>query len=189
MRDDRLAYERLVAPLEPRIVKAIWSITRNAEDAEEALQEALAMLWRRWDQILRHANPEALIFRICINAAYDVIRRNARHRRNAAAALVEGASWSRWFRRTPRTPVEAAESSEQETAVSQAIARLSRNQAIAVVMRLLQDKSFEDVAEAIGCGAVTARKHLERGRERLRILLAPVYVQQDTQSVHEETNP
>ncbi len=174
MQEDHREYERLIAPLEPRIVKTIWSVTRNAEDAEEALQEALTVLWRRWNRVRKHPNPEALVFRICINASYDVIRKNARRRRNAAA-VVAGISWTRWFVRSPSTPLDVAEGSEQETAVSEAIARLSRNQAIAVVMRLLQERPFEDIAEAIGCGIATARKHLERGRERLRVLLAPTY--------------
>ncbi|MCX5757856.1 MAG: RNA polymerase sigma factor [Candidatus Hydrogenedentes bacterium] len=187
MQEDHREYERLIAPLESRILKTIWSVTRNAEDAEEALQEALTILWRRWDRVCRHSNPEALIFRMCINASYDVIRRNARYRRNAAAALTGGVSWTRWFLRAPSTPVDAAQCREQETAISEAIARLSRNQAIAVVMRLLQDQPFEDVAEAIGCRTATARKHLERGRDRLRILLAPVCARTILAPAKEET--
>jgi RNA polymerase sigma-70 factor (ECF subfamily) len=187
MHEDQLEYERLIEPLKPRVMKTIWGVTRNAEEAEEALQEALTILWRRWDYVRGHSNPEALVFRICINASYDVIRRNARRRKNAAVALVGGFSWFRWFSSPPPTPRQAAEQREQETVIREAIGRLSRNQAIAVVMRLLQGRPFEDVAEAIGCGTATARKHLERGRERLQRLLGTACADNVLSPSQEET--
>jgi len=167
--EDYREYERLIKPLEGRMLKTIWGVTRNADEAEEALQEALTVMWRRWHLLCRHPHPEALIFRICINASYDVIRRNARHRnrlRMAAESPLRHAN--------PPTPEQSAHHAEQQAAVTEALAKLSRNQALAVVMRLMDELPFEEIAQAIGCGTATARKHLERGRLRLQALLTPV---------------
>ena len=73
-------YENLIGPIEQQMMRSVWRITRDPDDADDALQEALERIWTRLSRIQRHANPRALILRICVNAAYDVLRRNARIR-------------------------------------------------------------------------------------------------------------
>ncbi len=160
------AYEALIRPIEHRMVRTIWRITQDPEDAEEAMQEALSVLWRRWDRVCRHPNPQALILRICINAGYDALRRRARRRKSEQLQRPAGEG-------TAPSPADALALREQESAVFQAIAQLSRNQAAAVIMRLVHGLPYTDIAESLGCRDATARKHVERGRQRLRRLLAP----------------
>lgn len=149
------------------MMRSIWRIVQDADDAEDAMQEALATVWRRFDQIRRHPNPQALILRICLNAAYDVLRRKIRRRR-----------WEGVFgRRAPEpvaVPGELLEARERESAIFRAIGHLSRNQALAVTLRLVQGQPYNAVGAALGCKDSTARKHVERGRARLCELLAPL---------------
>lgn len=148
------------------MMRSVWGITQNAEDAEEAFQEALGVIWRKWDRIERHPNPHALVLRMCMNAAYDVLRKNARRRRRESKAAVAPD--------TVPTPADMLNRHEQESAILRAIGQLSKNQALAVTLRLVQGHSYAHVAQVLGCRDVTARKHVERGRERLRQLLAPL---------------
>lgn len=157
------------------MIRAVWGITQDAEDAEEAFQEALAQIWRKLERIQRHENPHALILRICMNSAYDVLRRKARRRRREQLTEIQAVS------RVP-SPSEALESRERESAILRAMGNLSRYQATAVFMRLVQGHSYGEIAEVLGCGDATVRKHVERGRERLRKLLAPLapHLQEET---------
>jgi RNA polymerase sigma factor (sigma-70 family) len=158
-------YDQLVKPIEDQLIRAVWGITQNPEDAEEALQEALEGIWRKLDRIERHPNPRALMLRIAINAGYDVLRRRARRlRRQALAELIT--------RPKPAAPDDLLARKEQESVILRAIARLSRNQSEAVMMRLVQHQSYGEIAEVLGCSAATARKHVERGRQKLRSILA-----------------
>ena len=158
-------YNRLIAPIENQMLRSIWGVTQNADDAEEALQEALEKVWRKLSRIQRHPNPHALVLRIAINSAYDALRRRIRRERRRALAEV-------MLRHTPPVlPEEALARKEQESAVLRAIGRLSRNQSKAVMMRLVQGHSYGEIAEILGCSAATARKHVERGRRRLQELL------------------
>lgn len=61
---------------------------------------------------------------------------------------------------------------EQYAEIVQAIHRLPRQQAAAMLMRAVQGKRYEEIAAALGCTEATARKHVARARGRLRILLA-----------------
>ncbi len=164
-------YERIVRPLEDRMIRLIWGVTKNAEDAEEALQEALAVLWRKWDKIRMHPNPEALIYRICINSAYDLLRRRIRREKREALVQVDAAV-------NEKTPADVLNAKECLAAIHHAIGQLSRHQAIAVTMRFVQGLSYGDISRALGCRENTVRKHVERGRERLRGLLSNVISEQ-----------
>lgn len=160
-------YERTIGPIEDEMMRAVWSIARDPHDAEEALQSALCTIWHKWDRICRHPNPQALILRICMNASYDLLRKKIRRRRNETLP------------RTPQpetvvTPAEEVRRAEQRSAIATAIGSLSRNQSAAVVMRLVQGESYAAIARVLGCRISTARKHVQRGRDRLRVLLAPL---------------
>ena len=169
MFEEQKSYEELIRPIEDQMLRCVWGITQNAEDAEEAFQEALGVIWRKWDRIQRHPNPHALVLRMCMNAAYDVLRKNVRRRRRESDAVGVPA-----FAGTTATPADTLEGRERESAILRAIGQLSRNQALAVTLRLVQGHSYAHVAQVLGCRDVTARKHVARGRERLRQLLAPL---------------
>lgn len=167
MDERQLAYERLIAPLETRMIRTIWGVVRDPEEAQDALQDALAAIWRRWDRLQTHPNPEALILRICINAAWDALRRRHRRLRWLAA---ENASID------PADPapsaLQAVTASETQVRVRRAIASLSRNQATAIVMHAVGNVPYDGVAAAMHCREVTVRTHVARARARLRALLS-----------------
>jgi RNA polymerase sigma factor (sigma-70 family) len=163
-------YEALIQPIEDQMMRSIWRIVQDADDVEDALQEALTTIWRRFDRIRNHENPQALILRICLNAAYDVLRRKIRRRR------WEAMPWQR-SRAQVSTPGELLEARERESAIFRAIAHLSRNQALAVTLRLVHGQSYKAIACVLGCKDNTARQHVARGRARLCELLAPMISQ------------
>ncbi|MCC6793605.1 MAG: sigma-70 family RNA polymerase sigma factor [Candidatus Hydrogenedentes bacterium] len=160
-------YERVIGPIEDDMLRAVWSITQNPHDAEEALQSALCTVWHKWERICSHNNPRALVLRICMNASYDLLRKKIRRRRYESLpdALQPGAA---------ATPAEEADRAERRSAIALAIGTLSRNQSVAVVMRFVQGQSYTAISHVLGCRSATARKHVQRGRERLRVLLAPL---------------
>lgn len=160
-------YEELIAPIEQQMIRSIWRIVRHPDDAEDAMQDALATVWNKLGRIRRHPNPQALILRICINAAYDVLRKRIRRERHEALTEID----ERWLDKKPR-PDEVASGRESESAVMRAIGELSRHQATAVLMRIVQGQSYSDIASALDCTEATARVHVKRGRERLAGLLA-----------------
>ncbi len=153
-------FEKLVRPVQDRMVRSAWRILGNAGDAEDAIQDALTAIWSRRRRVYAHPNPEALILRMCANAAYDVLRRKAR-RNGALQPLPEQVAAS--------SPCAADRLSQQElsTQVRAAIGQLPRKQGLAVLMRVVQEQPYGAIAEALGCKVSTARKHVHRGRSRL----------------------
>lgn len=160
-------YDDLVRPLEGRMMRSIWRIVRRKEAAEDALQDALAAIWRKRATIARHPNPQALVLRIAIGAAVDAVRKAHRRLRHEVPGLPEEGA----------EPAAAATASDAldphlRAAVLDAMGRLSRRQATAVLLRVVEEQSYHEIAMAMGCSEATARVHVMRGKAALARVLA-----------------
>ncbi len=167
MNDLQQTYDQIVRPIEDRMIRSIWRVVRNPEDAEDAMQDALVTVLKQWDRIRRHPNPQSLVLKICLDAAYDATRRRVRQARivELSQGPVEQADVS-------PLPAETILGREQYAEIVAAIHRLSRRQAAAMLMRAVQGQTYEEIAAVLGCTEATARKHVARSRQRLRTWLA-----------------
>lgn len=169
MERHRQDYDKLVKPIKERIIVCIGRILPDASDADDALQEALIRIWKMLNKIKQHPNPRALILRICANAALDVLRKKKRfQRKEAGVVIVEH------FPDKGRDAAERMITRETHLEIMKAIACLSRKQAQVVIMRLVQELSYESIAQALGCGQSTARKHMQRARLKLKKTLSHI---------------
>ena len=147
------------------MLRAVRRIVRDPDAARDALQDALVRLWQRRDVVRGHPNPEALVLRVCLHAAIDAARRGRRRREASDEAFeMRGACG--------QEPADALEETERHGAVLAALARLPHRQAVAVVMRAVEDEPYAVIAQALGCAEITARIHVMRARARLGRLLA-----------------
>jgi RNA polymerase sigma factor (sigma-70 family) len=144
--------------------ETVWRILRHSQDAEDAFQIALTTIWQQRSRIDSHPAPQALMLKICADAAIDQYRRR-RNDRLDVVSLEESIPSARPL------PVDVAIGRETLEIVLAAISRLSPNQATSIVMRFIQGESDAAIAAALGCGTETVRKHLDRGRERLGRML------------------
>lgn len=158
-------YEALVRPIERRLVRAVWRVLRNEADADDALQDGLTRVWMRLEQVRRHPNPEALVVRLCLNSAYDILRR--RQRRGRSEVVLDAAAHPAG---SP-SALERIEAQELRSELLRAIGCLSRTQAEAVLLRYADSRSYSEIAAALDCSESTARTHVERGRDRLARIL------------------
>jgi len=160
-------YDALIRPIQDQMLRAIWRITRVVEDAEDALQESLTIIWKRRTRIERHPRPQALILRICVNCACDVLRARLR-RVSRESALVEPDAIH-----AKDCPVDRGLHEEElHDDIARALVRLPKQQTTAVLMRHVLELPYEEIAESLGCSERTARVHVSRARKRLSRLLA-----------------
>jgi RNA polymerase sigma factor (sigma-70 family) len=172
MKDQRPEYERLIAPIADRMIRAVWRIVRDPDEAEDAFQKALLTVWKRWGQIQSHPNPHALVLRICIHCAQDTLRRRARREKR-----VDGDGVPEAIADTTPSAVQRLAGAEQGAEVLRAIGTLSKNQAQAILMHAVEEIPYGDIAAAMDCGEATVRKHVARARAKLRSLLGHLFPQ------------
>jgi RNA polymerase sigma factor (sigma-70 family) len=160
-------YGRFIEPIEDRMIRSVWRITRDAQDAEDAMQSAIMEVWKRRHRIIQHAVPPALILKMCADAACSIARRRTRDRRRTEPT------------RPNDEPIDAARSPWMEMAhqeltdeILAAIHRLSHRQAVAITLRVFEELPYEQIAAAMHCTEATARKHVARARGYLQVVLA-----------------
>jgi RNA polymerase sigma factor (sigma-70 family) len=160
-------YDILVRPMEGRMMRSIWRVVRHREAAEDALQDALTVIWKKRDAVARHPRPEALILRIAISSAIDAVRKNRRRLSHEVAGLPEDRAGD------PAPPPESViEGRGLRASVLDGIGRLPKRQATAVLLHIIEEQSYEDVARAMGCSESTVRVNVMRGRAGLARQLA-----------------
>jgi RNA polymerase sigma factor (sigma-70 family) len=109
--------------------------------------DALAWAWEHWDSVREMANPVGYLYRMAQTAA-------RRHHR--------------WRRRIVLPPEVPDEGPAFEPGLDVALARLSSNQRIAVVLVYGHSWSYHEAADALNISVSAVRNHLHRGLARLR---------------------
>jgi len=174
-----LDYDALLRPIQQQMLRSIWRITRVAQDAEDALQESLAIIWRRRARIQQHPRPGALILRICVNCACDVLRARLRRGSRETALIEPDAICAK------DGPVDQRlHNRELRDSISRALVRLPHREAAAVLMRYMLELPYPEIGDALGCSETTARVHVSRARKKLTRLLAhlaPSHGTEDTE--------
>jgi len=155
-------YDTLVRPMEPRLMRTVWRIVRQREAAEDALQDTLAAIWKKRDIVAGHPNPQALMLRIAVSTAVDAVRKSRRRLRHE----IPGSPGDRADAAAP-TLTKGMEDRDLRAAILGAIGRLPKRQATAVVLHLIEEQSYEDIARAMDCAESTVRVYVMRGREGL----------------------
>ena len=163
LRNELPAYEPLVA-LETfeafyrrefrRLVSFVLAMSGSRSAAEDLAQEALMVAHKQWETVSVMERPDAWVRRVASNMAVS------RYRRQKAElkAVVRLAG----RREDVIQPMEPED--EQFWAM---VRSLPQNQATAVTLHYLEDRSVADIAEVLDCSPSTAKVHLHRGRKAL----------------------
>jgi RNA polymerase sigma-70 factor (ECF subfamily) len=132
----------------PTIWRALTAFAGDEAIAEDALSEAFAQALARGDEL---RDPVRWIWRVAFRVAAGELKDR---------------------RRTEPLEVEPAYEHPASIAhVIAALAQLSPNQRLAVVLHDYADRPVAEVAATIGSSRATVHVHLSKGRKRLRSLL------------------
>ena len=152
-----MTFEEFVALRLGALLRYATVVTWDPHLAEDVTQEVLVRAQQRWGRIAGLDAPEAYVKRMVVNEFLSWRRRRSarpvtRESLEAAAGSVpdHGASWG------------------ERDAMWRLIATLPAKQRAAVALRFYEDMSYDEIADALGCRAVTARSHVSRALLALR---------------------
>lgn len=168
----RTAFGDVVHLLQRRAVRLAYVYLRDADDADDVVQDAFVKAFTRIGDYRPEQPFDPWFLKILVNQCLD--RLKARGRRN------------RWM--APRTPdddwqVEAVDPAptpegrlvhaERASALWDAIATLPDRQRTVVVLHEIDGQSPKAISAATGIGESTVRVHLFRALRKLRALMVP----------------
>jgi RNA polymerase sigma-70 factor (ECF subfamily) len=170
---DLSAFEELVAQFERPIYGLCLRLLGDAEEARDATQETFLKVYRGLNRFRGEAGLKTWIYRIAINQAMNQQRWWRRRHRDETisldlkrgdsdttiGSLLPGSSLS---------PEAAAIANERERRIMQALGEIKQEYRIALVLREIEELSYEEIAETLGVSIGTVKSRIARGREELR---------------------
>lgn len=146
-------------------------LARNPTEAEDLVQDALVKAMRARDQFHAGTNLKAWMFRILTNTFINKYRRGGLERSLLdgpdADPLVDG--WvSAATMRQLRDPEQIALTPIVEGEVGRALDQLPTEFKLAVILCDVEEFSYEEIAEIMGCPIGTVMSRLHRGRKLLQ---------------------
>jgi RNA polymerase sigma-70 factor (ECF subfamily) len=164
------AYEELIERYEQQLYGLIYRLLGNASDAADVVQEVFLKVFRTINSFREQSSLRTWIYRIAVNEAHNHRRWFARHCRCEVPMDSDGADHAALaFAADPaRSPFQQALDSEQRTLIEQALAKINPLYCTAVVLRDIQNLSYEEIAEILQVSLGTVKSRILRGREALR---------------------
>lgn len=155
------AFGILVDRYYDRYARYALHIIGNREDAEEALQDAFVRAYRALEQYEERERFAAWLYRIVVNQCRTALVRTKRE----TDPLVE---LEPALMATDEAEANGAPGSENLDAL---LARLPLEQREALVLKYLEDLTFEEMAAVTGAGVSALKMRVRRALDRLRAIL------------------
>ncbi len=134
-----------------------FRLVQDADEAQDVTQDVLLTLYQQAARLRPETRLAAWLTRVTSNAALNAKRRRTTRRRYHLAAAAE-----------PRRRGSNPDAGLVGTGLRRALAALPRGQRAAVILRLLEEKTFREIAETFGVTEGTVKVQFARGLSRLR---------------------
>ena len=167
------AYEILIQRYQQPVYGLVSRLMNDSSDAADIVQEVFLKVFRNIGSFRGGSSLKTWIYRIAVNEAYNHRRWFSRHQRQEVAlAAEEGVpSYEDSLRDPGRTPFDQAADHEAHLLVEQALEKLNPRFRAAVVLRDIEDLSYEEIAAVLDISLGTVKSRIMRGREALRKIL------------------
>lgn len=146
-----------------RVYAFALRLTGCREDAADVTQEVLVRLWRHGDRV-EEDRRTAWTLRVTRNAAYDLLRR----RQTRASYTVTNNDLPDAAPADGPASDALADAADVRRRLERALAALDEPYRSIVVLREVEDLSYQDIADALDLPLNTLKVYLHRARRRLR---------------------
>jgi RNA polymerase sigma-70 factor (ECF subfamily) len=171
--DRQAEFEALFNPLLPMAFGTAMRLTRNHAEAEDLVQDAALLAFRGFDSFERGTNFKAWFFRILTNAFYSRHRKEKHDRANLST---EDVPPMYLYARTAEAGLHGQESDPAASImdridteqVAEALESLPTEYRVVATLYFMEDFSYLQIAEMVGCPVGTVRSRLHRGRRMLQ---------------------
>lgn len=176
LRGDPRAFGEIVARYQARLLNFVYRMIGDRARAEDLVQEAFLRVYRHLGRFDRSRKFSTWIYTIASNLAKNELRNlsrsplisfeQARPREGEDQRTVD-------FEDTDNRPDDLYERRHLRALVDEAVAKLSSHHREVFVLRELEGKSYEEIADIMHCNLGTVKSRLNRARQSFAELIAP----------------
>jgi RNA polymerase sigma-70 factor (ECF subfamily) len=179
-------FEALTLPHIDALYNTARRLTKNENAAEDLVQETYLKAFRFFHSFEKGTHIKAWMFKIMTNTFINQCRKKQRDRE-----LLD--EWSgelhTRYQLSPRSVEDKVIGQFVSKEVTDALEQIPVDFRMVVVLADLEDFSYKEIAEIVGCPIGTVMSRLYRGRRMLRKILADFAVEQGYIQPPKEENP
>ncbi len=171
------AYRELIRRYERPVFALIYRMVRNREQAEDLSQETFVKVLNAIDSYRPEYKFSSWVFKIANNAAIDHLRRRELNTLSldgsphaATPEAIEATALQ--ISDHNESPLDEVEAKELGGEIEEVIARLRPEYRTCILLRHVDGRSYEEIAEILDLPLGTIKTYIHRARNELRIALA-----------------
>jgi RNA polymerase sigma-70 factor (ECF subfamily) len=170
---DESAFDELVLRHQQRAFNVAYQLLRDHEDATEVAQDAFVRAYRSLDSFHGECEFTTWLHRIVVNLAHNKYRwwkRRGKHANVSLDSRLETVDdqMSRQVTAETDAPDTQAVKAEFIELLSRKMNELPDKFREVIVLRNVENLSYEEIAVALHCSVGTVKSRIARGREALR---------------------
>ncbi len=154
-----------------------YRLTNNEADARDLTQDAFVRVFRAWKSFAPGTSFLSWIYRIVTNLYRDELRRR-KGRFHEEIPEDNAPQEFAGSRPLAVTPIDDYVERQLSEPLSRSLAQLSAEQRQVVILADIEEYSYQEIAEIMGCSIGTVRSRLHRARALLRRLVERAQQQQ-----------
>lgn len=146
-----------------------YRLTSNEADARDLTQDAFIRVFRAWQSFRPGTSFLAWIYRIVTNLHRDELRRRK-------GVFIQPLPEDNQPQEAPKAtsahdPIAAMHEQQLSPVMDKAMRQLTAEQRTVVILADVEEYSYQEIAETVGCSIGTVRSRLHRARSQLRRLV------------------
>jgi RNA polymerase sigma-70 factor (ECF subfamily) len=166
-RGDPSAFEALICKYQDRVYNLCHYMVRDPQDAQDAAQDVFLKAYRHLKDFRPGASLYTWLYRIAVNTCLDY-KRKSRRKAFRSEPLSEDLPSGE------RSPHQLYESRKIAESIQLALQKLPEKLRAAIVLREIEELSYEEIAEVLHTSVGTVKSRISRAREQLRHLLKKI---------------
>lgn len=166
----RAAFDNEALPHMDALYRTALRMTKNANDAEDLVQETFVKAYRFWDRFEPGSNCRAWLFKIMTNIFINDYRSKSRTPTPVNVDDIDDSYLYNYLAGTQSesNPEQQFLSKVFDDDVRQAIEELPDDFRVVVILSFLEGFSYQEIAEIVGLQLGTVKSRLHRGRKLLQ---------------------
>jgi RNA polymerase sigma-70 factor (ECF subfamily) len=167
------AYSWLIGEFQQPVYGLIYRMMNDPADAADTTQEVFLKVFRGIKQFHGESSLKTWIYRIALHEAANRRRWWFRHKAQETPIELGGAdgkefSWEDRLAGQGESPLEECAHTEVRDAVEKALHEVAEPYRTALILRDLEEMSYEQIAEVLAISLGTVKSRITRGRDALR---------------------
>jgi RNA polymerase sigma-70 factor (ECF subfamily) len=171
------AYAEIVKRYKDRLVNFIYRYIGNYDECEDIVQDTLVKVYVSKHLYKEIAKFSTWIYTIAINLAKTKAIKKRRYSILSLSSAYDDSEKDFDIPDEVYSPETEADSKFQDEYIQKALGSISENYRKLVILRDVEDFSYEEISEMTGLPMGTVKSRINRGREKLQKLLKKIHNQ------------